>query len=286
MKNKINHASRLITICFFFFSLSSPSILASGDSDSTNLIQNSSFETNNQPTLQSWITDTSLAQAIQDAPPFGGKWSLQLVPGWIPQEGFARTYISGQSGVGVYQLTFWSKSTYNWQGSVTLGQWTQKGWIQSKMIYCDSAIWTQYSLTDTLSLQAGDTIGVHLSAGRVEVARGQVVLFDLIDLEKIASITKVESKYNQFPTHFALNQNYPNPFNPTTVINYQIPINGFVLLKVFDLLGHKISTLVNEQQKAGNHSVNFDAIKLTSGIYFYSLQFDKYAATKKMLLIK
>ena len=284
MKNKINHATRLIVICLFF-SLSSNSILAYGDGDSTNFILNSSFEINNQPTLQSWVTDTSLAKALQDAPPDGGQWSLQLVPGWIPQEGFAQTYVSGKSGVGVYQLTFWSKSVYSWHGSVTFGQWTQKGWLQSKMIYCDSAIWTQYSLIDTLSLQAGDTIGVHLSAGRAEVARGQV-LFDLIDLEKIASITKVESKCNQFPTHFALNQNYPNPFNPTTVINYQIPINGFVLLKVFDLLGHKISTLVNEQQKAGNHSVNFDAVKLTSGIYFYSLQFDKYVATKKMLLIK
>jgi hypothetical protein len=284
MKNQIYHNVKLIAIYFFFLVLPSKSILADG-SDSTNLIQNSSFETNNQPTLQFWITDTLLAEVLQDAPPGGGQWSLQLSPGWIPQEGFAQTYVSGQSGIGVYQLTFWSKSISGWKGSVMIGQWSQMSWVQSNIIYCDSTTWTQYSLIDTLSLQIGDTIGVHLSAGRTEVAYGRV-LFDLIHLRRIESITDVDSKYNQPPTHFALNQNYPDPFNPTTVINYQLPFTGIVSLKVFDVLGREILTLVNEQQKAGNHIVNFDATKLTSGIYFYSLKFDKYAATKKMLFIK
>lgn len=285
MKNKIDQAARLIVICSFFFCFPSKSILANGGGDSTNLIQNSSFETNNEPTLQYWVTDTSLAQAVQDAPPGGGKWSLQLVPGWIPQEGFARTYVSGQSGVGVYRLTFWSKSIHSWQGSVTIGQWTQMGWVQSKMIYCDSATWTQYSLTDTLSLQAGDTIGVHLSAGRAELAGGQV-LFDLIDLEKIASVTKVDSKYNQFAAHFALNQNYPNPFNPSTSISFSLSSKSFASLKVYDLIGREVATIVSEELPAGSYSKRWNAAALPSGVYFYRLQAGEFVQVKKLLLLK
>ena len=88
------------------------------------------------------------------------------------------------------------------------------------------------------------------------------------------------------PTKFNLSQNYPNPFNPTTNIKYQIVNNSFVTLKVFDLLGREIRTLVNESLKPGTYETTFDASALSSGIYFYTLSAGEYNETKRMTLLK
>lgn len=88
------------------------------------------------------------------------------------------------------------------------------------------------------------------------------------------------------PDKFELQQNFPNPFNPTTLIQYQVPENTFVRLKVYDSLGKEISTLVNEQKNAGLYSVNFDAQELSSGVYFYTLYVGDFITMKKMILIK
>jgi hypothetical protein len=85
---------------------------------------------------------------------------------------------------------------------------------------------------------------------------------------------------------FNLQQNFPNPFNPSTLINYQIPSNSFVKIKVYDPLGKEICTLVNEQKDAGSYSVNFSAQELSSGVYFYTLQAGDFVSIKKMILIK
>lgn len=87
-------------------------------------------------------------------------------------------------------------------------------------------------------------------------------------------------------TEFALQQNYPNPFNPSTVISYQLPIDTKVQLKVYDILGTEIITLVNETKSAGKHNVSFDAGKLSSGTYFYTIIADGFVQTKKMMLVK
>jgi hypothetical protein len=85
---------------------------------------------------------------------------------------------------------------------------------------------------------------------------------------------------------FTLSQNYPNPFNPTTTVNYQIPELSFVTLKVYDVLGNEIATLVNEEKPAGSYEVDFSGNNLTSGIYFYQLQAGEFIETKKMILLK
>ena len=85
---------------------------------------------------------------------------------------------------------------------------------------------------------------------------------------------------------FALNQNYPNPFNPSTMISYQMPITGNVTLKVYDILGKEVATLVNETKEAGSYEVMFDASKFSSGIYFYRLQVGNFTAVKKLVLMK
>ncbi|MBE0552036.1 MAG: T9SS type A sorting domain-containing protein [Ignavibacterium sp.] len=85
---------------------------------------------------------------------------------------------------------------------------------------------------------------------------------------------------------FNLFQNYPNPFNPTTNIQYQVSSNIQVLLKVYDVLGHEIATLVNEYKPAGSYEVDFDATGLSSGVYFYKLQTGSFVETKKMILMR
>ena len=88
------------------------------------------------------------------------------------------------------------------------------------------------------------------------------------------------------PTEYSLEQNYPNPFNPATTISYSIKEKGFVNLKVYDVLGNEVKTLVNEEQEAGKYQFEFNAISFASGIYFYSLQAGDFVSTKKMILLK
>ena len=88
------------------------------------------------------------------------------------------------------------------------------------------------------------------------------------------------------PNDYSLNQNYPNPFNPVTIIKYSMPEDGNIKIKVFDLLGREIETLLNEFQKQGTYSIKFDANNLTSGVYFYVLQVNEFIGSKKMVLMK
>ena len=85
---------------------------------------------------------------------------------------------------------------------------------------------------------------------------------------------------------YDLAQNYPNPFNPSTLITYSIPKSSFVVLKIYNVLGKQITTLVNENQEAGIYKVNFDAGSLSNGVYFYKIQAGNFVEIKKMLLLK
>jgi hypothetical protein len=88
------------------------------------------------------------------------------------------------------------------------------------------------------------------------------------------------------PSEFVLLQNYPNPFNPLTVINYQLAVNSIVTVRVYDLLGREVVTLVNEQKSAGNYTAQWDATHFASGVYFYRLQAGAFSDTKKLLLLR
>jgi photosystem II stability/assembly factor-like uncharacterized protein len=85
---------------------------------------------------------------------------------------------------------------------------------------------------------------------------------------------------------YTLSQNYPNPFNPSTVISYQLPVVGFVTLKVYDLLGREVATLVNEEKLAGEYEIEFNDANLPSGIYFYQLKTGQFSETRKMILLR
>ncbi|MCJ7554755.1 MAG: T9SS type A sorting domain-containing protein [Ignavibacteriaceae bacterium] len=105
----------------------------------------------------------------------------------------------------------------------------------------------------------------------------------IIEIDKVVG---VEDEANLTPQNFMLNQNYPNPFNPSTKISYALRESGFVNLKVYDVLGNEVATLVNTTKQAGNHSVEFNAVDLPSGVYFYTLQVNGFSDSKKMLLLK
>jgi len=114
---------------------------------------------------------------------------------------------------------------------------------------------------------------------------GHLYLYHLLQSGTVQGITLASAARGE-PSGFELGQNYPNPFNPATVISYQLAVNSFVTLKVYDVLGREVKTLVNDRQAAGVHSVTFNANNLSSGVYFYRMQAGSYVDTKKFVLLK
>ncbi len=135
-------------------------------------------------------------------------------------------------------------------------------------------------VSDSISTQA-QALAVsqkHLFAGTSTIGVWKRPLSELTNAVKNVS--------SNIPQKFQLLQNYPNPFNPSTVISYQLSRNSLVVLKVFDVLGREVGTMVNERQTAGRHSATFNASNPPSGVYFYRLNAGPYHDTKKMLLLK
>jgi hypothetical protein len=155
-----------------------------------------------------------------------------------------------------------------------------------------------YPIVGTVSNYQGDFISIISSGNKLlsywmDSYSGLYQIWSsVVDINTIG-IRKIES---EIPSSFNLNQNYPNPFNPTTNIKYQIKENGFVTLKVYDMLGHLVATLVNEEQSAGTYETQFSTFQssynsVASGIYFYRLDYtnnngNKYTSTKKLVVLK
>ncbi|MDI6803782.1 MAG: fibronectin type III domain-containing protein [Bacteroidota bacterium] len=106
-------------------------------------------------------------------------------------------------------------------------------------------------------------------------------LIKSISLERLAGTAQSENILN-----YALMQNYPNPFNPLTIVNYQLPIDNYVTLKVYDILGKEVAIVVDKFQETGSYSVEFDAKNLSGGMYYYKLQAGTYSEIRKMILLK
>ena len=109
---------------------------------------------------------------------------------------------------------------------------------------------------------------------------------DMTTRGEISVVVGVSDNQPVMVEKFSLANNYPNPFNPSTKIQYTLPTNEFVSLKVYDIIGREVATLVNQQQSAGVYDVNFNASNLTSGIYFYKIDAGSFVDVKKMMLIK
>ncbi len=103
---------------------------------------------------------------------------------------------------------------------------------------------------------------------------------------KYENTTGIKDDKSSKEMNFSLNQNYPNPFNPSTQISYAVGRPSYVTLKIYDVLGNIVATLVNEMKPAGNYSINFNASSLSSGVYFYTLSAGNFVETKKLILMK
>ncbi len=186
---------------------------------------------------------------------------MKGIGGSIPWNPPAPVYLDGQTGLlhSKYMLIdadlpssnpIVETGSYNYSTAATTGN------DENMLMIYDSLVANQYYQEFVKRYtQAGGTIGI----------------------DKISS---------EIPEGFILSQNYPNPFNPRTTINYSIPKSNLVSLKVFDVLGREVVTLVNEFQATGTYEVSFDAGNISSGIYFYKLSTEGFTDTKRMVLIK
>jgi hypothetical protein len=162
--------------------------------------------------------------------------------------------------------------------------------------------WLNYGQLDTLYDSGGDGAVTFFSKEAVNIAAGDSAVFwvgisvgeneaDMTSNMALAetrygTLVGVEKEDPSLPSSFSLHQNYPNPFNPSTTIQFSIPQTEFVSLKVYDILGNKVADLANETLSAGNYSIKFNPVYLSSGIYFYQLTTGSYSETKKMNFIK
>lgn len=265
-------------------------------------IPNGDFEswTNGNP--DGWFTDNIPGVAIpitQSNDKHGGSYAARgevlsvagnAYPGYL--------YNYGENGKGFpinqryaqldgyYKLTtsasdkflVWVYFWYNNQ--VVAGNY---GWFEAASSYSKFSVPLLYFTSDT-----PDSATIWISASQ-DTAQGAAsasigTVFYVDDLSFSGTATGVED--NTQPLSFKLNQNYPNPFNPTTTISYSIPTSSFVTLKVYDILGKEVITLVNGEKSAGNYRIQFNGSTLASGVYFYRLTAGEKTDVKKLLLAK
>jgi hypothetical protein len=158
------------------------------------------------------------------------------------------------------------KQIYSSQSTVNNKEWNERGFITGH--------------GTTTETQSYSFIDENLSGGKY------VYRLKQIDFDGTFEYSKEVEVVVNVPEKFELSQNYPNPFNPSTKIKYQIAASNPVRLKVYDILGNEVATLVNEIQSTGNYEVTFDASSLSSGTYFYKLQAGSFVETKKMMLLR
>lgn len=108
----------------------------------------------------------------------------------------------------------------------------------------------------------------------------------LFVVKSTVNLVGLANQNNTIPAGFEIKQNYPNPFNPSTTIEYSISKASHVMLKIYDVVGRQVGIVADEYKQAGNYKVNFDAGRLSSGVYFYTLSGDGFKETKRMTLVR
>ncbi len=192
----------------------------------------------------------------------------------------------GVAGLGIFRSF---NVGYNWEHTNVFGDFGKFVFEESNMI----AVWggielsrdngnnwedIRYNLltTNYYKFNTAEIIDNNIFVGTTRIGLWK---FDLDQINSVDSDISIFEK-------FTLSQNYPNPFNPSTKINFVIPKSSFVNLKVYDILGREVVTLVNEEKQPGVYEVEFDASNLSTGVYFYSLNAGDFKSTKKLLLAK
>ncbi len=182
-----------------------------------------------------------------------------------------RIEIEGQPNSVVFSGVVTSSTSTNFQLSVPSFS------INSSTVFINSS----FTQIQSSSIQTGQTVNVWAS-------QSQNGSLQAVQVQQISgSITSVDNGNKEsVPTTFELKQNYPNPFNPSTSISFTMAKTENVTLKIFNIIGQEVATLINGQMSAGSHLVTFNAANLASGIYFYQLKAGSQIAIKKMVLLK
>jgi len=196
----------------------------------------------------------------------------------VPASGWYSLYIYG---IPDYNNTTAAPCTVFASGDSTVSYFNMKeskngGWQKLKNVY----------------LEAGERRVLSISNKNIEKGKNIIADAAMLILNRKLSpdvlITSVKNEINKNlePENYKLKQNYPNPFNPATTIEFAIPQNGKVTIKLYDVLGRHVTTLLDNYCEAGSHKINFDASRLSSGVYFYQLAAKNYTSAKKMVLAK
>jgi len=174
--------------------------------------------------------------------------------------------------------------------ALTFPKWTAKGPLQFKFavngtVDNEAGFQEDHMLfLNDLPGQPGEKARNVLEVVKFGRQRGQGAFKDTVRI--VQSLVVSVRETGEIPLTYSLSQNYPNPFNPSTTIEYSIPTEGFVTLKLYNLLGQEVATLIEAKQPAGKYVVTFDASNLPTGLYFYRIASGKFVETRKMLLIR
>ncbi len=171
--------------------------------------------------------------------------------------------------------------------------------IKLKSMIGGTPMWQQRDVSAQNSFNGQNSLDVHFGLSDAAIIDSLIILWPSGNIDVLTNLpvdqyktitegdfTGVDESGNVTPDLFYLDQNYPNPFNPSTKISWHSPIGIHQTLKVYDVLGKEVATLVDEFRSAGNLSIEFDASKLVSGIYFYQLKIAGFVQTRKMILLK
>ena len=223
----------------------------------------------------SYVIKTTLANGI-------GYWTKFSVAQSIPLTGLQRnsetiTVSEGWNLIGSISTAINVASVAsNPPGIVTSQFFGYTGsYVSSSTIEPGQAYWVKVTQTGELMLSSTSAA----TSSRIKIVA-------MSEMPPPPPDEGINSNNQIIPSVFSLGQNYPNPFNPTTVIQYELPVDGYVSLKVFNLLGQEVATLAEEVQNAGYKSVVWNASKIASGMYYYHLSAGSFSEVKKMLLMK
>ena len=206
-------------------------------------------------------------------PWYGLDWPVQSAARKAAATGTAssRTYVVAEQMAGSYGKTFDQSTKVPWFSYMSGSSWRQ-AWYDDSL-----SLAMKYNLVNSRAIGGIGIWALSYEGGKSEIWNG---------IRSVFATTGVEFTTTNNPDKFQLLQNYPNPFNPATNIELRIANREFVTLKIFDMLGREVASLVNEQREAGTYTVRWDASGVPSGFYFYRLTVGDVAETKSMIVLR
>lgn len=198
---------------------------------------------------------------------------------------------SGMPGRGVFKSSDFGATWVNLTNGITTSEISQLATVGNGIIFTsgagNNAIFRSTNFGNTWS-QFSNGLPNNSAVGPICITKSGYIFTSVNNIIYKIFDPLTGLNYNPYtiPFELILYQNYPNPFNPTTTISFSVPNSQFVMLKVYDILGREISTLVNEEKQPGNYEVKFDGNNLASGIYYYQIRAGQFVDTKKLVLLK